>query len=52
MQSLKVPPLHAHGHIPTMRLRFVETLIRKWEQFGGTRAMFRKRCYADSVIGP
>jgi len=31
---------------------FVETLIRKCEQFGGRRAMLRKRCSADSVIGP
>jgi hypothetical protein len=46
MQSLKVPLLHAHAHIPTMRLRFVETLIRKCEQFGGRRAMLRKRCHA------
>jgi len=47
MQSLRLPPLCAHGHdIPTMRLRFVETLIRKCEQFGGRRVMLRKRCYA------
>ena len=44
MQSLKVPPLRAHGHIPTMRLRFVETLIHKCEQFVGRGAMLRKRC--------
>jgi hypothetical protein len=47
MESLKVLPRCAHGHdIPTMRLRFVETLIRKCKQFGGRGAMLWKRCYA------